>query len=127
KPNCVQNNFELLVNFDSRIQKSENVIDNTNFYIFTSEKPFIKFIYTPKMGIHQLVYESGGILGLWFGLCAYSICMTLLLALQNAMDKLNIKIISFHWFYRLFSSHGTKSNHRRQKCFHQSRRNHVLN
>ena len=71
KPNCIQNNFDVFVSFS--VISSRNPINSSRIYVFPNEKPFIKYIYTPKMDIHQLVYDLGGIIGLWFGLSAYSI------------------------------------------------------
>ena len=49
------------------------------------EKPFIKYIYSPKMDIDELVYNIGGILGLWFGLSIYHI---LILKNKNILSGL---------------------------------------
>jgi len=32
-----------------------------------SEKPHIKYIYSAKTDFDQLIYQIGGIIGLWFG------------------------------------------------------------
>jgi len=41
--------------------------------IFPSEKQYIKYIYSQKMDFDQLIYQIGGIIGLWFGYSALSL------------------------------------------------------
>ena len=71
KPDCRFDSFDLFVH--SEVENS--LLNESRFILFPSEKPFIKYIYTPKMDINQLVYDLGGIIALWFGLSAYSIIM----------------------------------------------------
>src|ERR1700723_3288833 len=79
-------------------------MNDSRFILFPSEKPFIKYIYTPKMDINQLVYDVGGIIALWFGLSAYSIIMKsreiihsrinqAKIIINNKMDDSNFKIL----------------------------------
>ena len=121
KPNCLLNNFHIYANF--ALKKNLNV-NESRFYLFPTERPFIKYIYTPKMEIDQLVYDLGGIIGLWFGLSAYSILLKSL-ALSREINGENICSIFSCW-YKLLSylgPHGINSKRKRMA----RRRKHVLN
>ena len=78
--NLIKYNFDIFLS-----HRDLDIANNTRFYIFLGEKPFMKYIYTPKMDIYQLVYEFGGIMALWFGLSAYSICMKSILLIHQMM------------------------------------------
>jgi len=96
KPNCIQNNFNIFFTYTR-----SNLVNTSRYFIFLSEKSSVKYIYTPKTDIYRLVYELGGVLGLWFGFSAYSICVSSSLTFLNALYLLNIRI---KWINKLFSS-----------------------
>ena len=100
KPNCRFDSFDLFTHFEDK----NSLLNVSRFILFPNEKPFIKYIYTPKMDIYQLVYDLGGIVALWFGLSAYSIIMKSLkiihsrineakIIINNKMDESNFKIL----------------------------------
>ena len=100
KPHCRFDSFDLFSHFEDK----NNLLNVSRVTLFPSEKPFIKYIYTPKMDIYQLVYDLGGIIGLWFGLSAYSIIMKsreiihssinqAKIVINNKMDENNFKIL----------------------------------
>src|SRR5581483_2617244 len=66
--------------------------DKLHLSVFPSERPFLCYIYTPKMDIYQLVYDLGGIIGLWFGLSAYSILIDISFALYHQIMRTNINL-----------------------------------
>jgi len=101
KPNCRFNSFDLFTHFDGY---KNSLLNDSRVILFPSEKPFIKYIYTPKMDINQLVYDLGGIIALWFGLSAYSIIMKsreiihsrinqAKIIINNKMEESNFKIL----------------------------------
>ncbi len=51
--------------------------------IFPSEQPHVKYIYSQKMNFDQLIYQIGGIIGLWFGFSAFSLINFMVEALQT--------------------------------------------
>src|SRR5581483_11058418 len=93
KPNCRFNSFDLFTHFEDK----NSHLNVSRFILFPSEKPFIKYIYTPKMDIIQLVYELGGIITIWFGLSAYSIIMKsreiIHFRMKKEKDGSNFKIL----------------------------------
>ena len=93
KPNRRFDSFDLFMHFEDK----NSLLKDSRFILFPSEKPFIKYIYTPKMDINQLVYDVGGIIALWFGLSAYSIIMKSREIIHSRMkkekDRSNFKIL----------------------------------
>ena len=83
KPNCQFDSFDLFTHFEY----TNNLLNVSRFILFLSEKPFIKYIYTPKIDIHQLVYDVGGIIALWFGLSAYSIIIKSLKIVHSRINE----------------------------------------
>jgi hypothetical protein len=62
KPKCNS------LNFDTRIQIQKHVSNKTILEIIPKKSPRIVFIETWKTNFDQLIYNCGGILGLWFGI-----------------------------------------------------------
>ncbi len=62
KPKCN------LLNFDTKIQVSKHVSNKTIFEIIPTKTPRIAYIETLKTDFNRLIYNCGGILGLWFGI-----------------------------------------------------------
>jgi hypothetical protein len=62
KPKCNS------LNFDTKIQVSEQFSNKTILEIFANKSPRIVYIETLKTNFDQLIYNCGAILGLWFGL-----------------------------------------------------------
>src|SRR5581483_8134220 len=89
KPNCRFNSFDLF----THIEDKNSLLNVSRFILFPSEKPFIKYIYTPKMDINQLVYNLGGIIALWFGLSVYSIITKLLKIVHSRINDKWMKVI----------------------------------
>jgi hypothetical protein len=93
---CESNMYEYKLISKSFIESNESIIK-----IFPSEKPHIKYVYSAKMDFDQLIYKIGGIIGLWFGLSAFS--------LFNSLIALWKRIISSN-IVRDFSRHLIKRN-----------------
>jgi hypothetical protein len=96
KTNCNQNNFKALFTYTGL-----NIPDTARIYLFPTEKPFIKYISVPKMDIDRLLYELGGIIGLWFGLFAYSFCMKSII-MKRELSVENFKLVWHSWCKILF-------------------------
>jgi hypothetical protein len=62
KPKCNS------MNFDTKIQVSKHVSNKTILEIIPEKSPRIAYIETLKTDFDQLIYNCGGILGLWFGI-----------------------------------------------------------
>jgi hypothetical protein len=62
KPKCNS------VNFDTKIQVSKHVSNKTIFEVIPMKTPRIAYIETLKTDFDRLIYNCGGILGLWFGI-----------------------------------------------------------
>ncbi len=62
KPKCDS------LNFDTKIQVSKHVSNKTILEIIPMKTPSIAYIETWKTDLDQLIYNCGGILGLWFGI-----------------------------------------------------------
>jgi hypothetical protein len=71
KSNCRLHTYETSIK-SYQDENSKVFRNSSRIRIFPREKPFIKYIYTPKMDYNQLIYDLGGIIGLWFGLSVYS-------------------------------------------------------
>jgi hypothetical protein len=56
------------MNFDTKIQVSKHVSNKTILEIIPTKTPRIAYIETLKTDFNQLIYNCGGILGLWFGI-----------------------------------------------------------
>jgi len=87
KQNCNLNEFKM---FTKIIPKPLKYINSSLINLFPDEKPYLAYIYTPKMDTHQLVYELGGIISLWFGLSAYSIILTTINILRKNITTISI-------------------------------------
>jgi hypothetical protein len=66
KPDCHLDYYD----FDIESIDDLKLLDTSILNIFASEKPYLSYIYTPKIDVDQLVYNLGGIISLWFGLSA---------------------------------------------------------
>jgi hypothetical protein len=87
KPSCLLHDFELFYNlFDN-----QKLVNSFILNLFPRDKSYLKYIYTPKMDVDQLVYNLGGILGFWFGLSAYALAMEML-RIYLLFNKRNIKL-----------------------------------
>jgi hypothetical protein len=62
KPKC---NF---VNFDAKVQVFEHVLNETVLEVIPKKTHSIVYIETLKTDFDRLIYNCGGILGLWFGI-----------------------------------------------------------
>jgi hypothetical protein len=62
KPKCTS------LNFDTKIQVSKHVLNKTILEIIPTKTPRIAYIETLKTDFDRLIYNCGGILGLWFGI-----------------------------------------------------------
>jgi hypothetical protein len=62
KPKCNS------LNFDTKIQVSKHVSNKTILEIIPMKTPRIVYIETWKTDFDRLIYNCGGILGLWFGI-----------------------------------------------------------
>jgi hypothetical protein len=62
KPKCNS------LNFDTKIQVSKHVSNETILEIIPTKSPRIAYIETLKTDFDRLIYNCGGILGLWFGI-----------------------------------------------------------
>jgi hypothetical protein len=62
KPKCNS------LNFDTKIQVSKHVSNKTILEIIPTKTPRIAYIETLKTDFDRLIYNFGGILGLWFGI-----------------------------------------------------------
>jgi len=85
KPNCSLNTYQFFVKIIKRSHKYQNM---TIMNIFPREKPYLSYIYTPKMDVDQLVYNIGGILSLWFGFSAFSFIISLIECFKNFSSKI---------------------------------------
>jgi hypothetical protein len=70
---CESNIYEYKLVSRSKVESNESIIK-----IFPSEKPHIKYIYLAKMDFNHLIYQIGGIIGLWFGFSALSLINSLI-------------------------------------------------
>jgi hypothetical protein len=62
KPKC---NF---INFDSKVEISRRGLNETVLVLVPEKFPRVAYIETLKTDINRMIYNCGGILGLWFGL-----------------------------------------------------------
>jgi hypothetical protein len=62
KPKCD------FVNFDAKVQVFEDVLNDTILEVIPKKTPSIAYIETLKTDFNRLIYNCGGILGLWFGI-----------------------------------------------------------
>ncbi len=62
KPKCNS------LNFDTKIKVLKHVSNKTTFEIVPTKTPRIAYIETLKTDFDRLIYNCGGILGLWFGI-----------------------------------------------------------
>ena len=62
KPKCNS------LNFDTKIQVSKQVSNKTILEIIPKKSPHIAYIETLKTDFDRLIYNCGGVLGLWFGI-----------------------------------------------------------
>jgi hypothetical protein len=62
KPKCNS------LNFDAKFQVSKHVSNKTILEIVNTKTPRIAYIETLKTDFDRLIYNCGGILGLWFGI-----------------------------------------------------------
>ncbi len=62
KPKCNS------LNFDTKIQVSNHVSNKTILEIISTKTPRIAYIEALKTDLNRLIYNCGGILGLWFGI-----------------------------------------------------------
>jgi hypothetical protein len=62
KPKCNS------LNFDTKVEVSKHVSNKTILEIIPTKTPRIAYIETLKTDLNRLIYNCGGILGLWFGL-----------------------------------------------------------
>jgi hypothetical protein len=62
KPKC---NF---VNLDAKVRVFERVLNETVLEVIPKKTPRIVYIETLKTDFNRLIYNCGGILGLWFGI-----------------------------------------------------------
>jgi hypothetical protein len=62
KPKCNS------LNFDTKIQVFKHVSNKTIFELISTKTPRIAYIETLKTDFDSLIYNCGGILGLWFGI-----------------------------------------------------------
>jgi hypothetical protein len=56
------------LNFDTKVQLSKHVSNKTILEIITTKTPHIAYTETLKTDFDRLIYNCGGILGLWFGI-----------------------------------------------------------
>jgi hypothetical protein len=56
------------LNFDTKIKLSKHVSNKTILEIIPTKTPRIEYIETLKTDFNRLIYNCGGILGLWFGI-----------------------------------------------------------
>jgi hypothetical protein len=56
------------LNFDTKMQVSKHVSNKTILEIIPTKIPRIAYIETLKTDLNRLIYNCGGILGLWFGI-----------------------------------------------------------
>ncbi len=66
------------INFDTKVEVTEKGLKETIVEIIPSHSPRIVYKETLKTDINQLIYNCGGILGLWFGLTPMKITDLLL-------------------------------------------------
>jgi len=85
KPNCSLNTYQFSTRIIIKSKKYENIFI---INIFPHEKPYLSYIYTPKMDVDQLVYNIGGILSLWFVFSAFSIINSLIERFKNFSSKI---------------------------------------
>jgi hypothetical protein len=82
------------MNFDIKIHVSKHVLNETILEVIPKKSPRIAYIETLKTDFNRLIYNCGGVLGLWFGISA-----------MNAVDLLRyiavIYWILFHSFLKL--------------------------
>jgi hypothetical protein len=62
KPKCD------FVNFDTKIEVSNHGLKQTILEVIPKKSPRIAYIETLKTDLNRLIYNCGGILGLWFGI-----------------------------------------------------------
>jgi hypothetical protein len=62
KPNC---NF---INFDFKLEVSKHISNESILELIPKKTPLIAYIETFKTDFDRLIYNCGGIFGLWFGL-----------------------------------------------------------
>jgi hypothetical protein len=62
KPKCN------VVNFDAKVDVSKHFWNDTNLEVIPKKSPHIAYIETLKTDINRLIYNCGGVIGLWFGI-----------------------------------------------------------
>jgi hypothetical protein len=62
KPKCN------IFNFDAKVEISKNFRNDTILEVIPKKSPQIKYIETWKTDVNRLIYNCGGVIGLWFGI-----------------------------------------------------------
>ncbi len=96
KIDCINECSVNLYNYN--IVNSEFVEKLTMFRIFPLEKPHIKYFLLQKIDLNQLIYQIGGMLGLWFSLSCYSLIIQLISIIHLGKRKLLASIIAKNVF-----------------------------
>jgi hypothetical protein len=65
------------------ITKTFSLANKTKLNLIPAEFPHFRFVETLKLDVNQLVYNLGGIIGLWFGLSPVSIAYFLTILRSN--------------------------------------------
>jgi hypothetical protein len=79
-----------LLSFDTKIESTENISNETVLEVIPKKSPHIGYIETLKTDFDRLIYNCGGILGLWFGITpvkAYNLSLYSILFCKNLIVK----------------------------------------
>jgi hypothetical protein len=79
------------LNFDIKIHISKHVLNETVLEVIPKKSPRIAYIETLKTDFNRLIYNCGGVLGLWFGISA-----------MNAVDLLRYIAVIYWILFRSF-------------------------
>jgi hypothetical protein len=107
--NCPKKCKKTYFNNNIIIREFSKVSNDTILEFFPTKSPHFKYSETLSVDFNQLIYNCGGILGLWFGLSPLSIDDLITILSSNSVIlflklKMKSKIIKFYGFilYLLF-------------------------
>jgi len=108
KPNCLRETFSYTTRKYKSLYQNESSVN-----IIPTESPFIRYILTPKSDFDQLIYNLGGLAGLWLGLSAYASLMRVFLLLLKLKQKLVNQFMSYFVNKNLIVKTKSRPNNRR--------------
>ncbi len=82
------------LSFELKIESTKNVVNETVLEVIPKKYPHIAYIETLKTDFDRLIYNCGGVLGLWFGISPVT-AVDLFLYLFRFCKNLIVKGVRF--------------------------------